>query len=452
MSAEPREWGPVLRQAFHPPSSQNEFALAELGVSFPEQRSFQKDLSSWRWPLWGVAIEEVVGKEGKWRRGKSVGLHGERPPSFMPVQVGVGKTRMVPKDMAFSVLYKDENGDDRKFVMVIEQGFQSVDVAVVGREDQTKDAEALFSEIGKWIAENNFYKGQKIDAFGKFLDLSDIEEADLILPEKTRRDIFFNVKTMIERWGDYAQFGIPAKRGVILSGGPGNGKSLSMKVLAKALPCTFVWATPKHVMKMDGFDGIYDLARELAPSVVLLEDADVYGLDRRLGGPNPLLGNLLNVLDGLVENKGVVTIVSSNYAEVLDAALSMRPGRFDVKVAVGYPGPVEAAAIVKRILDRRKASFRGDPGEIVKIANALAGAGASGAHVTEAVNFAMMLAVERGHAASGRLAVDAVDLQDAATRIVQDIGQGEATEKSITQEARMAWGSWAMDLWKSKGR
>jgi len=449
---DPREWEPVLRRSFNPPSTHNEFTLKELGVPSHEQRSFSKDLSCWRWPLWGVAIEEIVGKGDRWQRGKSIGLRRESPPVFMPVQTGIGKTRMVPKDMASVLTYKNKRGEERKLVMVIEPGFQTMEVSLVGKADQTEDAEELFGEIERWIAENNFYKGQKIDAHGKFLDLSDVADEDLILPEKTRRDIFFNVKTMIERWSDYAQFGIPAKRGIILSGAPGNGKSLSMKVLAKALDCTFVWATPKHVMQSEGFDTIYDLARELAPSVVLLEDADVYGLDRRLGGPNPLLGNLLNVLDGLVENKGVVTIVSSNYAEVLDSALSMRPGRFDVKVAVGYPGPKEAQGILTRVLTSRKAAFRGDPGEIVKIANALSNAGASGAHVTEAVNFAMMLAVERGHAASGTLAVEPVDLQDAATRIMADIGHDEATEKSIAQEGDMKWGQWALDLWKSKGR
>jgi len=447
---DPKDWEPTLRRSFNPPSAHNEFTLNELGVPFFEQRAFQKDLPAWRWPLWGVAIEEIVGNGDQWKRGKSVGLHRERPPAFMPVQTGVGKSRMVPKDMASVITYKDAAGKDQKFVMVIEPGFQTMEVSLIGKEGQMADAEALFAAIEKWIHENNFYKGQKIDAHGRFLDLSDVEDADLILPEKTRRDIFFNVKTMVDRWADYAQFGIPAKRGVILSGPPGCGKSMSMKVLAKALPCTFVWATPKHVMKSEGFGGIYELARELAPTVVLLEDADVYGLDRRLGGPNPLLGDLLNTLDGLVENKGVVTIVSSNYAEVLDSALSMRPGRFDVKVAVGYPGPNEAAAMVKRVLERRKAAFRGDPGEIVKIANMLSNAGASGAHVTEAVNFAMMLAVERGHAAKGILAVDAVDLQDAAQRISQDIGFSEATEKSIAQEGEMKWGSWALDLWKSK--
>jgi len=447
---DPKEWEPILRRSFHPPSKHNEFILAELGIPFPEQRSFQKDIPGWRWPLWGSAIEEVVGKDGKWARGKCVGLHTDRPPAFMPINTSLKETRMVPKEMAFSVVYKAEDGKNRKFVVVVEQGYQCWDVAVVGGADQIKDAEALFSDIERWVTENNFYRGQTIDAHGQFLDLSEVVEEDLILPEKTRRDIFFNVKTMIERWGEYAKFGIPAKRGIILSGGPGNGKSLSMKVLAKALDCTFVWATPQHVKRGDGFGSIYELARELAPSVVLLEDADVYGLDRRLGGSNPLLGDLLNTLDGLVENKGVVTIVSSNYAEVLDSALTMRPGRFDVKVAVGYPGPKEAEGIVKRVLERRKASFLGDPGEINQIANALAKAGASGAHVTEAVNFAMMLAVERGHTANDVLTVGAVDLQDAAQRIVVDIGMDESTEKSVIQEAQMKWGSWALDVWKTK--
>jgi AAA+ superfamily predicted ATPase len=449
--AEPKEWKPVLREAFHPPHAQDELALVELGVPFHEQRSFEKQVPSWRWPLWGVAIEEIVGKEGSgWKRGKTIGLYGERPPVFAPVDVALGKTRMVSGELAGVVSYKDAKGNPQKFVMVVEPQFKTVKVALMGKADQTQDAERLFSEIAKWTAEHNFYKGQKIDATGKFLDLSDIEEADLILAEKTKHDIFFNVKTMVERWSDYAQYGIAAKRGVILSGPPGCGKSMSLKVLAKSLPCTFVWATPMHVMKADGFVDIYDLARELAPTVVLLEDVDVYGLDRRLAGTNPLLGDLLNSMDGLVENKGVVTIASSNYAEVLDTALTNRPGRFDVRVAVGYPGPKEAEAIIRRSLEKRKVAFKGDPGEIVKLSGALSNVSASGAHVAEAVNFAMMLAVERGRGRGGRLSVDATDLQDAVQRIVADLGQNDATEKSIVQENVLKWGNWAKDLWKSR--
>ena len=449
--AEPKEWKQVLREAFHPNQAQDDLALAELAVPFYEQRSFEKTVPNWRWPLWGVAIEEVVGKgSSAWKRGKTIGLHHERPPSFAPVQVALGKTRMVPEALASVVTYKDAKGALQKFVMAVERGYMAVKVSLVGKEGQTDDAERLFREVEDWIAKNNFYRGAKIDPAGRFLDLSDVSEEDLVLPEKTRRDIFFNVKTMVERWGEYAQYGIPAKRGVILSGPPGCGKSMSMKVLAKSLPCTFVWATPTHVMKSDGFGEIYALARELAPTVLLLEDADVYGLDRRLGGQNPLLGDLLNVMDGLVENKGVVTVVSSNYAEVMDTALTNRPGRFDVKVNVGYPAAKEVEAIIRRNLEKRNVAFRGDPGEISKIANALAQASASGAHAAEAVNFAMMLAVERGRGQGGRLSVDAADLQDSVQRIVADMGQGDATEKSIAQEGVMKWGAWSRDLWKSR--
>lgn len=238
---EPKEWGPVLRDSFHPPSTQDDLALSELAVPFHEQRSFEKQVPGWRWPLWGVAIEETVGKNGpEWTRGRTIGLYKERPPAFIPVQVGFGKTCMVSGEMASVVAYKDAKGKPQKFVLSVEPMFKTVKVALVGKEGQTQDAERFFSSIEEWIAKNNFYRGQKIDAAGAFLDLSDISDADLILPEKTRRDIFFNVKTMVERWGEYAQYGIPAKRGVILSGPPGCGKPMSMKVLAKVLPCTFV--------------------------------------------------------------------------------------------------------------------------------------------------------------------------------------------------------------------
>src|SRR3990170_1328101 len=136
MTIDPKEWKPVLREAFHPPNAQDELALSELGVPFHEQRSFEKTVPDWRWPLWGVAIEETMKKGGDWERGRTIGLYGDRPPSFSPVQVALGKTRMVPESLAAVLAYKDAKGMPQKFVLSVERQFKSVKVGLVGKEGQ----------------------------------------------------------------------------------------------------------------------------------------------------------------------------------------------------------------------------------------------------------------------------------------------------------------------------
>jgi ATP-dependent 26S proteasome regulatory subunit len=318
---------------------------------------------------------------------------------------------------------------------------------VLAKDDQQADVEEFFTDINKWIGENNFYKGQKIDASGKFLNLADVTEDDLILPKDIKRELFRNVSQMVEKYEDYAKFGIPAKRGLILAGPPGNGKTLSCKVLAKQLDCTFIWVTPRHLKDMDGVSHIYEFARELAPSVVLLEDADVFGLDRRLGEFSPMLGELLNNLDGFEENKGVITIMSSNYAEMLDSALTQRPGRFDTKLLVTAPEPEEGHRLILRTLQKRQLVFSGDPGMLRGAANQLAEVRASGAYVVEMVNYASMLAVERGRGGGSRLQIDAADINDSVARIMASLELNDQTEKAVINEGVYKWGSWSQEVY-----
>jgi ATP-dependent 26S proteasome regulatory subunit len=241
----------------------------------------------------------------------------------------------------------------------------------------------------------------------------------------------------------YYDFHVPAYNNY-WAGGVWNhncGKTLVAKILAKNLPCTFIWANVKEIME-EGFGAIYEQARELAPTLVLLEDADGFGIDRRLGGLNPRLTELLGMLDGVEENKGVITLLSSNYAEMLDCALTNRPGRFDLKVFVGPPGPTEAQEIIRRTLDRRNVVFKGNPGIMATIAATLSSRGASGAHVVDVVNTAMALAVERGRGTGDRLIVEEKDLGEAAVMVGERIMEAGDTEKALIDTGLMKWGQW----------
>jgi cell division protease FtsH len=349
------------------------------------------------------------------------------------VQVGPNAERPILNEGGAIIEY-DRGGEKSKFVLDISpMPFAGiVKLRAIAGNDQQEKIEEFFADINKWIKENNFYKGQKIDAKGKFLGLADVSEDDLILPEDIKRELFRNVAQMVEKYEDYAKFGIPAKRGLILAGPPGNGKTLSCKVLAKKLPCTFIWVTPKHLKEMEGISHIYEFARELAPTVVLLEDADVFGLDRRLGDFSPMLGELLNNLDGFEENKGVITIMSSNYAEMLDSALTQRPGRFDTKLLITAPATQEAHKLILRTLQKRQLVFAGDPGMLMAAANQLSEVRASGA--------------ERGRGEGSRLQIDAADVKDSVERIVASLQFNDHTEKAVINEGVYKWGGWSREV------
>jgi SpoVK/Ycf46/Vps4 family AAA+-type ATPase len=71
--------------------------------------------------------------------------------------------------------------------------------------------------------------------------------------------------------------------------------------------------------------------------VVVLEDIDSAGGLNRKVASHPILGEVLQALNGVSENKGVFTIATTNFVEDLDDALRDRPGRFDVIVTIGLP-------------------------------------------------------------------------------------------------------------------
>lgn len=442
MAEDPKTWQPVLTDSFHPMRYNEKVAKEILGKDVNKHRAYERAIPMWKWPLWGVAIEDMT-KNAPWKRGRvfSDSYHREAPPEFMNVAVALNKERTVMGEGAAIIDY----GKDKHFLLMVARGFNRVMVRAIANEDQSADVEKFFWDLSQWVAKNNFYKGQKIDASGKFLDLEDVKEADLILDDDLKRELFRNVKQMVQKYGDYDKYGIPAKRGVIMAGPPGNGKSLSMKVLAKALDCSFIWVTPRHIAESDGFAQIYEFARELAPSVVLLEDADGFGLDRRMAGFNPILGELLNIMDGFVANKGVITILTSNYAEMLDSALTHRPGRFDTKLLIGPPKPEKAFELMNRTLEQRKVSFVGNPGDIKAAAFALAKEKASGAFIVECVNYAMMLAVERGRGGASQLRLDPVDLKDSVARIIAMLQTDSVMDKALKEEGVFKWGGWTQE-------
>jgi cell division protease FtsH len=80
------------------------------------------------------------------------------------------------------------------------------------------------------------------------------------------------------------------------------------------------------------------LARELAPSLVVLEDVDLVAEERTLmHGGGAILFELLNELDGMADDADVTVVLTTNRPDLLEPALAARPGRVDLAVEVPLP-------------------------------------------------------------------------------------------------------------------
>ncbi len=80
------------------------------------------------------------------------------------------------------------------------------------------------------------------------------------------------------------------------------------------------------------------VARALQPSVVVVEDVDLIAEQRdSRAGQHPLLFQLLNEMDGLGEDADVTFVLTTNRADLLEAALAQRPGRVDHAAELPLP-------------------------------------------------------------------------------------------------------------------
>jgi len=193
----------------------------------------------------------------------------------------------------------------------------------------SRDSAGFFRRWRKFARENNYLRGQAFFADGEILQRRRAYSwDDIMLPAGVRRAIETHVEGFLRNRARLRALGVKPRRGLILEGPPGTGKTLLGKVLADTLEASFLWVSPRHIDSPPAFAHILEVARFVAPTVLFLEDLDLFAEDRDMRS-TMALGELMNQLDGAVDNEDVITIATTNRLEVVEKALRNRPGRFD---------------------------------------------------------------------------------------------------------------------------
>ena len=258
-----------------------------------------------------------------------------------------------------------------------------------------KNSVAFFEAWKEFTRAHNYLHGRAFFADGVLIERRKTYSWDeILLAENIKRLIRTHVEGFLYHRHRLKDLGVKARRGLILHGPPGTGKTLLGKVLAETLDCSFMWVSPRHVEGPESFENILALARFVAPTVVFLEDLDLFAEDRDLhdwGG----LGELMNQLDGAVDNEDVITIATTNRLEVIEKALRNRPGRFDRVLTLDAMDEV----CRRRLLDKLLARATIAPEEVDRLVNATEGY--TGAQVEELTNTLYILAVAKGKGGQG---------------------------------------------------
>ena len=126
------------------------------------------------------------------------------------------------------------------------------------------------------------------------------------------------------------------KRGLLLHGPPGTGKTHTVRYLMGRLPGVTIVVMAGTAM---GFvSEAAALARRLQPAIVVVEDVDLVAMDRSLSDEgSPLLFTLFDAMDGIGADADVTFVLTTNRADTLEHALANRPGRVDLAVEVPRP-------------------------------------------------------------------------------------------------------------------
>ena len=191
--------------------------------------------------------------------------------------------------------------------------------------------EILVFDDGEWSKSEELFKAIKAASFD-----------NLILPGALKEEIQSDFQRFFSSREMYERYGIPWKRGVILIGPPGNGKTHTVKALINQLkqPCLYVKSLKsQYGTEQEAMRRVFHRARHTTPCLVVLEDIDSL-IDSKCRS------FFLNELDGFATNTGVVVLATTNHPERLDPAILDRPSRFDRKYYFELPAPAERRAYI----------------------------------------------------------------------------------------------------------
>ncbi|KAH9886807.1 BCS1 N terminal-domain-containing protein [Xylariomycetidae sp. FL2044] len=176
--------------------------------------------------------------------------------------------------------------------------------------------------------------------------------SSVILDEGLKEGIVNDVKDFLARQQWYVDRGIPYRRGYLLHGPPGSGKSSFIQALAGELDYSVAMVNLSEIGVTD--DKLAFLLTKLPErTIVLLEDADSAFVNRRrrdsdgYNGGTVTFSGLLNALDGLSAGEERIAFLTTNHIELLDPAL-IRPGRVDMMVRIGEATRYQAAQMWDR--------------------------------------------------------------------------------------------------------
>lgn len=228
-------------------------------------------------------------------------------------------------------------------------------VANIKRKDEAS-VQNVFNQVREYLKLNSIYRGKAIkmkftDEDGaplpmpepEFIDTDVISPDQLIFSDDVMASIETNLFTPIKRVRDCLDNGIPVKRGILLGGTYGTGKTLAASVAswyAVQAGVTYV-----YIPKASDLAAAIEFAKQYqSPAcVIFCED-----IDRVMSGErDEATDEILNLIDGIdTKNANIIVVLTTNALENIEPAM-LRPGRLDAVIDVSPPDGKAAGRLLR---------------------------------------------------------------------------------------------------------
>lgn len=347
------------------------------------------------------------------------GFFGNQPPKMIAVDTGVDTKEMVPWGRFPFPLDKDG---------YLQTAWNEVDgrivFSVVGelKKKWLPNVQALMKLTEKYVAEQSIYRGKalRIDFSvnvpePRFVDLRGIDVAEMVYTRELTQLIESNVFTPIRHAAECRKAGIPLKRGALLAGPYGTGKSLLARAVAKTGTdhgWTFIYiADASQLPAAIRFANMYQ------PAIIFAEDVDRHVTGER----TEQMDTILNTLDGIdSKHTELMVILTTNHLDQINRAM-LRPGRLDVILNITAPD----AEAVQRLVTMYVRGRLEEGTDLAKAGELLAGY--TPAIIREVVERAKLTGIARTGDANAALTGE--DIVVSAMTMVQQQNLLKAPEK-----------------------
>ena len=214
--------------------------------------------------------------------------------------------------------------------------------------DRAHATDVLAALVADAEGARNLYRGRAMVASvnnGLRLELTELPQVtrdNVIVPAAVWDEIDLNVAAVTVRRELMQRLGLGVRRGILLAGPPGVGKTVISQVIARELLGEFTVIIVDARAGQHALAEVFKEARNFGPTLIILEDVDLI-VESRYAGPSSTLSEFLAAMD-TDPMAPILTMASTNDVATLDVA-AVRSARFDSIIEVGQPDTDAAAEI-----------------------------------------------------------------------------------------------------------